>query len=154
MMFNPKWTGRFLDLAEFIAGWSRDPSTKVGAVIVRPDKTIASVGYNGFPRGVDDTHQRYADRETKYGLVVHAEANAIVAASESLEGCTIFTWPFPPCSDCAGLIVQSGIDLVVAPEPNDEQVVRWGKSFELADTIFREGDVKLALIPGTPRLKP
>lgn len=145
-MFNMKWDARFLNLAEHVAQWSRDPSTQVGAVIVRPNKTIASIGYNGFPRGVDDSPARYADRDAKYKFVVHAEANAIVAAQELLEGFAIFTWPFPPCSDCAGLIVQSGIKYVVAPKPSREQIERWGDSFMIAETIFIEGEVKLVLL--------
>jgi dCMP deaminase len=95
-----KWDTRFLDLAALVASWSKDPSTKVGAVIVRPDRTVASLGYNGFPRGVADTESRYEDRETKYQLVVHAEANAIISAGESVKGMTMYGTLFP-CCDCA-----------------------------------------------------
>ena len=140
-MSRPSWDEFFLGLAKYISTRSRDPSTKVGAVIVRPNKTIVSLGFNGFPRGVDDDEERYNDRELKYKLVVHAEANALVAANEDLEGCTIYTWPFPPCSSCAGLIIQSGIHAVIAPEPTPEQVDRWGDSLRLAVDMFREADV-------------
>lgn len=64
-----KWDGRFLDLAVLVGEWSKDPSTKVGAVLVRPDRTIAAVGFNGFPRGVLDHPERYEDRPTKYEMV-------------------------------------------------------------------------------------
>ena len=57
-MIDEKWDRRFLALAEHVADWSKDPSTKTGAVIVRPDRTIASMGYNGFPRGMADTDDR------------------------------------------------------------------------------------------------
>jgi dCMP deaminase len=81
-----KWDGRFLDLAVFVGDWSKDPSTKVGAVLVRPDRTIAGLGFNGFPRGVLDHPERYDDRPTKYEMVVHAEMNALLSSRESLEG--------------------------------------------------------------------
>lgn len=140
------WDLRFLHLAKFIGSWSKDPSTKTGAVIKRPDRSIASVGYNGFPRGVQDTDERLNDRPTKYALVVHAEANAILAASEPLRGFTCYVHPFPPCSSCAGMIVQTGIWRVVAPEPTDEQLERWGDSFKLANTMFTESGVQLDLV--------
>ena len=106
------WHNRFLDLASVIAQWSKDPSTKVGAVITRPDRTIASVGYNGFPRGVDDAPEIYEDRPTKYMRVVHAEANAILSAREPLHGYTLYVYPLHPCSNCSGLIIQAGIKRV------------------------------------------
>ena len=115
---NAAWDRRFLALAQHIAGWSKDPSTKVGAVIVRPDKTVASVGYNGLPRGVEDTMARLQDRDTKLDLTVHAEINALAFAKESLQFCTLYVWPLPPCIRCATSIIQHGIHRVVAPEPN------------------------------------
>ena len=138
MESNKKWDQRFLGMAEHIAQWSRDPSTKVGAVVVRPNRTIVSLGFNGFPRGVDDAEERYNDRELKYKLVVHAEANALAAANEDLAGCTIYTFPFPPCSSCAGMIIQSGIQTVIAPEPTPEQIERWGESLRLSCEMFAE----------------
>ena len=100
------WHKRFFDLADLVGSWSKDPSTKVGAVIVRPDRTIASVGYNGFPRGVEDV---YTTREAKLLRTVHAEANAILAAQESLRGYTLYVTPLHPCANCAAFIIQSGI---------------------------------------------
>lgn len=146
-MFDSRWIKRFDDLAATISGWSRDPSTKVGCVIVRPDKTIASVGYNGFPRGVRDTAERYEDRETKYKMVVHGETNAIVSAREPLHGYALFCHPFPPCADCAKLIIQAGIAAVFAPTPTDEERLRWGDSMNIAVEMFDEAGVELSLIP-------
>jgi dCMP deaminase len=100
------WHDRFFALADLVGSWSKDPSTKVGAVIVRPDRTIVSVGYNGFPRGVKDV---YSTREEKLLLTVHAEANAITTAREPLEGCILYVTPLHPCANCSGLIIQSGI---------------------------------------------
>lgn len=144
-MFGPKWDKRFLNLAQEVSTFSRDPSTQVGAVIVRPDKTIASIGYNGFARGVLDNAGRYNDRDTKYEMIVHGEMNAILAAREPLHGYTLYTYPFPPCSRCAAMIIQSGIANVVAPSPTEEQLQRWEKSFSLASLQFAEAGVNLEL---------
>jgi dCMP deaminase len=111
-----KWEHRFLELAQFWANkCSKDPSRKVGAVIVRPDTTIVSMGYNGFPRGVKDDASRYEERELKLKLVVHAEENAILTAKEDLSKCTIFSTLYP-CSECTKTIIQAGIKDVVCYE--------------------------------------
>lgn len=132
------WHLRFLALAQHVAQWSKDPSTKVGAVIVRPDHTIASVGYNGFPRGVDDSLERLQDRNQRLLHTVHAEINAILMAREPLIDYGIYTWPFPPCAQCAAAIIQSGIALVASPKPTAEQLMRWGPSMGVAFDMFKE----------------
>ena len=78
---SEKWDGRFLSLATHIANWSKDPSTKVGCVVVGPDREIRSTGFNGFPRGIADTDERLSDRELKSPLICHAEENAIMHAA-------------------------------------------------------------------------
>jgi len=111
-----KWHGRFLDMADTIAGWSKDPSTKVGCVIIDSDtRAILSMGYNGFPRGVEDRAEWYEDREYKYPVVVHAEINAIVTSTTRLTGATLYCNIGLPCPDCAGPIIQAGISKVVCP---------------------------------------
>lgn len=90
------WDRFYLRGAEWISSASKDPSTKVGAVIVRPDRTVASVGYNGFPRKIADTPERLNDRDTKYELIVHGEMNAMAWAREPVDGYTLYTWPFLP----------------------------------------------------------
>ncbi len=142
-----KWHHRYLALARHVGGWSKDPSTQTGCVIVRPDRSIASVGYNGFPRGVNDDTDRLYDRPTKYAMVVHAEVNAILAARASVEGCTLYCMPWPPCADCAGAIIQAGIVHVVSIEPTTEQRERWGDSFEHMEVMFREAGVRLDTVP-------
>lgn len=137
-----KWHTRFLDLADHIREWSKDPSTQTGAVIVRADRTVVGVGYNGFPRGVVDSEERYLDRETKYAMVVHAEANAILHSREDLTGATIYVYPWPPCNECAKLIIESGISRVVSIKPTAEQLERWGKSMDIAKTMFGEANVE------------
>ena len=113
-MNGKNWDKRFLELAKLVGSWSKDPSTQVGAVIVDKDKRIVSIGFNGFPKGVEDSEKRLVDREQKYDIIIHAEANALMFAGKSVEGCTLYTWPFQPCSRCAGLIIQSGIKRVVS----------------------------------------
>ncbi len=137
------WDVRMLHLARHVAGWSKDPSTQVGAVIARPDRTIVSVGFNGFPRGVDDRQDRLEDRGTKLQLVVHAELNAILTARQIVEGFTIYTWPIMPCSHCAGAIIQSGLKRVVAPDHIPE---RWRDSMMLSLDIFAEAKVDVNLL--------
>lgn len=133
------WDNRFLKLAQHIAQWSKDPSTKVGAVIVRPNRTIASVGYNGFPRGVNDD-ERLNDRPYKYAMTVHAEANAILSANERLDGCTLYVTPLSPCSSCASIIIQSGIKRVVAYMPHQPE--HWADSFAIARTMLDEAGIE------------
>lgn len=134
------WAKDYVDLAEWWAQRkSKDPSTKVGAVIVRPNRTVVSIGYNGFPRGVSDSPERYADRETKLSMVVHAEANAIVAAGILPPDCTIYCSMFP-CNNCAQLIIQAGIKHIVSPLP--PKVSKWSKAHELSCMLFYEADVK------------
>lgn len=132
------WDKRFLDLASHVAGWSKDPSTKVGAVIVRPDKTVASIGFNGLPRGVEDSDTRLHDRQLKYPMTVHAEVNAILHAREPLHGYTIYVAPLNPCSNCAAAIIQSGIKRVMAMAQINP---RWEESNALAQTMFEEAGV-------------
>jgi dCMP deaminase len=133
------WDIRFLGLAKFISAWSKDPSTKVGAVIVDPNHRVVSLGYNGFPVGIEDD-ERLKDRETKYKIVLHAESNAIMFANINLNNCTIYTYPFQPCSSCAGLIIQSGIKRIVCPN-ND--VGRWKENFRLSSQLFEEANIPI-----------
>jgi len=137
-MKSTKWDKRFLDLAKLCGSWSKDPSTQVGAVIVDDNNRIVSIGFNGFPQGVEDSEERLVDRETKYDIIVHAEANALMFANKSVEGCTLYTWPFEPCSRCAGLIIQSGIKRVVSVINSDK---RWEKNFTLARQLFNEAGI-------------
>lgn len=143
MELSTKWDIRFLELAKLVGSWSKDPSTKVGAVIVDQNNRIISTGYNGFPKNVEDTQERLVDREQKYDIIVHAEANALIFAKTPLEGCTIYTWPFQPCSKCAGLIIQSGIIRVVSVV---HESTRWKKNFEIAKQLFAESGIIMETI--------
>jgi dCMP deaminase len=139
-----KWQGRFIKLAEEISTWSKDPSSQVGAVIVRPDRTIASIGFNGFPRGVKDSYERIANRDTKLLFTIHAEMNAILSAKEPLKGYSLFVWPFQPCAHCAASIIQAGIKDVYCPfNAHLDSYERWADSFKAALKMFDEAEVRV-----------
>lgn len=108
-----KWHKRFMKLANEVASWSKDPDSKVGAVLISPDKTKVSYGYNGFPRSLPDSEDLLIDKDTKLALTVHAELNCILNATQT-KGWSLYTTK-PPCLQCALAIVQSGANLVVCP---------------------------------------
>jgi dCMP deaminase len=137
------WDNWFLGLAQYISTASKDPSTKVGAVIVDSDRRVISVGYNGFAKGVKDTDERLNNRELKYKMIVHGEMNAIIFAERSLQGCTLYTYPFMPCSRCASMVIQAGITRVVAPKSDNP---RWIEDFKLSEEMFAEAGTEVHLI--------
>ncbi len=151
---NAKWDRRFLGLAAHIATWSKDPSSQVGAVIVRPDRTIASAGFNGFPRGMRDDPELYEDRGSKYSRVIHAEMNAIVHATEKLRGFTLYTWPYVPCDRCAVIIIQAGIERVVAPIGLWAYHERHRAPLKQGMNYLREGGIVLTFMPAEPLSDP
>jgi len=134
----------FMCFAEAAASKSKDPSTKVGAVIIDDDYNVLATGWNGFPRGVLDTEERLCNREIKLSLTVHAEANAIAASARTgrtLRGSTIVVSSLFPCRDCAGLIAQAGIRRVVAPRVRLDS--RWRESNDIAKLIFAEAGIEV-----------
>lgn len=142
-----KWDIRYLEMARLVSTWSKDPSTQTGAVVVRPDNSVASVGYNGFPRGIEDTPERYADRETKYSYIVHCEMNAVLSAHTTVRGDTLYTWPFFSCDRCAMHMIQAGISRVVAPSCPPDKQDRWSAILEDSKKRFREAGVEVVEIP-------
>jgi len=119
------WDERYLDMCLLVAKWSKDPSTKVGAVIADKSNRLVSSGFNGFASGFADTLARWSDREFKYKHVLHAEENAILQARQDLTGCTMYV-QIPPCSLCMTRIAQSGIKRVVCYKPSKDYLERWG----------------------------
>ena len=144
---SEKWDRRFLALSSHIAAWSKDPSTQVGCVVVGIDREIRSTGFNGLPRGIEDTHERLHDRELKYPLICHAEENAIMHAARvglSLRGCTAYvTWP--PCTRCARSLVQAGVSEVVFPDKL-EIPERWRADFEMSLDMLREAGLHVRAV--------
>lgn len=110
------WDEYFMGVALLSSYRSKDPNTKVGACIVNSNKRIVGIGYNGLPYGCDDDvypWEREGDfLDTKYPYVVHAEPNAILNSTSSLQGATIYVSLFP-CHECMKLIIQSGIKEIV-----------------------------------------
>ena len=143
-----KWDRRFLELAIHVAAWSKDPSTKCGAVIIRPDKTVLSLGYNGFPRGMRDTPDEYADREQKLAKVIHCEMNAVLSAREPVKGCTLYTTG-PNCDRCAAHMIQAGITTFVFHDPEAGFAQRWEKEIERTWRFFHEAEVMVRQIDMT-----
>lgn len=142
-----KWDNRFLELAKHISGWSKDPSTKVGCVVVGEDREIRSTGFNGFPRGINDDASRLTDRDKKYPLICHAEENAIMHAARigiSLKGSTAYvTWP--PCSRCARSLIQAGIEEIVYPETKAIPE-RWLEDFNTSNGMLLEAGIRVRTV--------
>lgn len=139
---------KFLPVAEAIAALSKDRSTKVGALVLGPGYEIRSVGYNGFPRGVNDNiHERH-ERPAKYSWVAHAESNAVAQAARmgvSLEGCTLIVTSLFPCTSCACMVIQAGISRVLAPRPTDPESI-WTEQAKISAQMFAEAGVEVHYI--------
>lgn len=158
-----RWDTHFLDLALVHARMSKDPSTKVGAVIVGPEREIRSVGFNGFPRLIADTPDRLNDRDMKMRLIVHGEMNAILAAARvgiPVLGCTMFiaatdrsgdVWGGPPCVRCTVEAIQAGIGQVVS-FPIRTAPSRWHDDLQMARSLLNEAGVLFREVahPTTP----
>lgn len=145
-MITRSWHEKYLGLARHIATWSKDPSKQIGAVAVGNVGEILATGYNGLPRGIEDTEFRLTNREEKYRLVVHAEMNCIYNATHngvSLHNATLYVWGLPVCSECAKGIIQVGIRHVVMPKvENDVVPIKWAQSFLATADMFDEAGVK------------
>jgi len=141
---NKRWDIYFLVEALLISTRSKDPSTQVGAIIVKPDKRIVSKGYNGLPSEMEDDYIHYHNRDLKYDTIIHGEENALIFAKQDLDDCILYTWPFLPCSRCASKMIQAGIKRVVAPK-ND--VERWEKNLSLSKKSLTECGVTVDEYP-------
>lgn len=147
-----RWDRHFLQLCVDTARMSKDPSTRVGSVIVGPDREIRSTGFNGFPRGVADTAERLHDRDMKLRLVVHGEMNAVLAAARvgvPLKGCTLYlaatddsgmVWGGPPCTRCTVEIIQAGIAEIVSWPPKAVPS-RWHADLEVSRGLLSEAGI-------------
>jgi dCMP deaminase len=127
---SEKWDKRFLELAAHVSQWSRDPSTKVGAVIARPDHTIVSLGFNGFPRGMNDDPELYNNRDEKYSRIIHGEVNCLIHAYQRVDGYSLYTYPLGCCDRCAVQLAQAGIKRFIFPKTPSDLLVRWGSITE------------------------
>lgn len=139
-----KWSQRFLSVAQLVAGWSKDPSTQVGAVLTDGQRRVISTGFNGFPERVGDD-ERLFDRANKYKMVVHAEANAIINATRSTMDARAFV-THVPCSSCMALLINAGISHITCPEPSADYLSRWEESAKLSTAMATEAGIQLRLL--------
>lgn len=147
-----RWDRHFLHLSLSHARMSKDPRTRVGSVIVGPDRELRSAGFNEFPRGIADTHERLHDRDLKLRLIVHGEMNAILAAARigtPLKGCTLYLaatddtgliWGGPPCTRCTVELIQAGIAHVVSWTPKAIPS-RWHEDIAFAGELLAEAGI-------------
>lgn len=142
---STKWIYRHLKLATEISSWSKDNSTKVGALIVTPEGKPVSWGYNGIPMGVNDESSDRQIRPLKYHYFAHAERNALDLSRSSVEGCWLFV-THPPCSDCARGIIQTGISTVVVDTKGIDEFKdreNWIDSVSHTVTMFKESGISM-----------
>lgn len=108
---RPTWNDMYMEIAEVVAKRSKDPHTKVGAVLVK-DNRILGIGYNAEPKNF--TYNFDWNSDEKYNYVIHAELNAIANATffgNSIEGSSIYL-TLSPCHECMKLLVQYGVKIV------------------------------------------
>jgi len=143
-----KWDIRWLQLAQFISNWSKDPSTKVGAVVAIGKEEI-SKGYNGFARGENDHPLLYKDREYKYKHILHAEDNALERAEGyDLSEATFYTWPCQPCAVCTQKLIDKGVKRIVTVAPTQDMLDRWKDSFEESQKLLDSAGVEILFYSG------
>jgi len=142
---DKKWSVRLLKMAKDIASWSKDTSTKVGAVITTADGKPISWGFNGMPMGINDDVPERHMRPEKYKWMCHAERNAMDLASRSdLSDCVMFV-TFAPCANCAQSIIQRGIRTVVidANYTVDKVPAHWTEEMTTANQMMVEAGVNI-----------
>jgi dCMP deaminase len=138
-----------MGLARHVAEWSKDRSRKVGAVIVGPANEVRAIGFNGFPRGIDDDAEYRHERPEKYVWAEHAERNAIYNAARvgiPVAGCRMYV-PWFPCMDCARAIIQTGLSVLIANRP-DIADPKWGGDFQRAIELLEEAGVQIVWFEG------
>jgi dCMP deaminase len=147
LTLSSNWDMRYLALAWHFGTWSKDPSRQIGAVAIGLKGEIIAQGYNGFPRGIEDTDERYEVREEKYKYVVHAEMNCIYNAASngvSLKDSTVYVHGLPACSECAKGLIQVGVKRVMAFSKDTPK--RWIESNKLTEELFKEANIEYETI--------
>ncbi len=150
------WDRWFLGLAAYAATASKDPSTRVGAALVGPDRRKIALGYNGLPRGLADSPERLVDRATKYRLTQHAEQNCLDNATFDVSGATLYC-TVHPCVRCAVSVISRRVARVVVAGPVPEaEVGRWTEEIPDAQAILREASVAVDVLcaPGADESEP
>ena len=149
IMNNLKWDNRFMEMAQVISTWSKDPSSQIGAVVVNDERRILATGYNGFPKGIADTEERLNNKEEKYSRIIHAEMNALMNAlysGVSLKDSTLYVYGLPVCSSCAKCVIQAGVKRVVIPTIKTNKA-NWQAVWELESApMFAESGVQITIL--------
>lgn len=140
---------KYFQLAKYNAEkFSKDPSTKVGAIFLSPNSyEQLSTGYNGFPRSIDDNVQQRWKRPDKYKFVEHAERNCIYNSARRgipLDG-SIAIVTLYPCCDCARALIQVGVQTLVTIKTEGAKA-RWGEDWKISDELFSEAGIKVIVL--------
>ena len=123
-----------------VASWSKHPHTKVGCVAINAEQHQVEGGFNGLPRGCDDS--RILDQSNPVSGTVHAEANAIASAARRvLLGTTLYVSE-PPCAQCAALLIQAGVKKVVFKQ-NPSLTPKWIESVREGAALLIEAGVEI-----------
>lgn len=141
------WDLFFLSQCKFVSQRSKDPSTKTGSLIVRPDKTVASQGFNGFPKQMHDNPNWLNDRKEKYSRIIHCEMNALLHAREPVTGYTLYTWPCISCDRCLVHLAQAGITRFVFPSATEDMLSRWKELLDRAEQYLFDMGLKWTEYP-------
>ena len=104
-----------MQIAEAAAVKSKDPSSKMGCVIVDQNKRVISLGYNGLVQGADESKMTLSERPMKYYFAIHSEMNALIYARRDLTGCTVYN-RVATCDNCLKYCLQAGIKRFVYRE--------------------------------------
>lgn len=144
---KPNWHLRFIELAKLVSTWSKDPRTKVGCVIAR-DKHVISLGYNGFPQGVEDTPERLNDRDLKNKFVVHAEKNCIYNTNQDLTASDVYC-TLMPCRECAKALIQKKVRAIMFLKTDDIETRKIEFGFDDTRILCQESGVLLLCLDPT-----
>ena len=144
-----KWHTRFMDMAKMVSTWSKDPSSQIGAVAINDERRILATGYNGFPKGIDDSEERLNNKSEKYPRIIHAEMNTLMNAlysGVSLKDSTLYVYGLPVCPSCTKCVIQAGIKHVVIPAIKTDKG-NWQQVWEEQSLpMFKESSVQVTLL--------
>jgi dCMP deaminase len=130
-----------MDMAKLVSLWSKDPDKQVGAVVT-DHQYVRGVGFNGFPKGIQDTHQALHDKTVKLSLIIHAEVNAVLAAQGTGE--SIYVYPCLPCPQCMGFLLQTNIRRVITLENRRYDSTKWNK--DLSINVALQGGILIEYV--------
>ncbi len=150
-MSKRTWDTRWSKVLAVVSEWSEDTSSKYGAVIVDKRQRLVSTGFNGIPQGIKfEAH--YHNRPDKYNYFIHAEVNAVLNSHIPVAGCTIYLLK-PPCAQCAGVIINSGITQVKFLRQHDmseiiegQDPTNWRTSLEDAESMIHEAGIRMVQV--------